>query len=265
MRHRHVDRHRPGGQGQPRGGHQRATGAGHVVDQHDRPATTVDPGRQRDFDVAIAAALLDAPAVIGRRRARPRGFADPLCGLFIRPEQQRLAHVSSHPRADQRRGRQRDGFASGHHLVQRGDAVQVRIDRHHGIKAARQQAADVALADRLAGRERDVLPHVGEIRARQQQALRTQLAGGRRGDQQLDQLLVGLMQAAQQHHARGQRGGQAQLQFAVGEAVSLDQRQRHVQRTRQRCGHLALVVEGQHAAGGSSEAHQELPFGGLRS
>jgi hypothetical protein len=49
----------------------------------------------------------------------------------------------------------------------------------------------------------DVLAHVGQVRRHQREVAHAQGARGAGGQQQFDQLVVGLVQAAQQHGARG--------------------------------------------------------------
>jgi hypothetical protein len=92
----------------------------------------------------------------------------------------------------------------GHGLVQGGHAVQVRVHGDHGVEQAGQEGADDALADRLAGVEGDVLAHIGQVRRHQREVAHAQAARGAGGQQQFDELVVGLVQAAQQHGARGQ-------------------------------------------------------------
>jgi len=84
----------------------------------------------------------------------------------------------------------------------------------------------VALAHGFARVEGNVLAHVGEVRRHQREVAHTQAARGAGGQQQFDELVVGLVQAAQQHGALGQAPcavhGQRELELPIGEAVALD-------------------------------------------
>ena len=98
----------------------------------------------------------------------------------------------------------------------------MRVHGDDRIEQRRQPMAHDALADRLAGRKRRVLAHVGQVRGHQAQMPRTQLTrcGGRQ--QKLGQFVVGVVQAAQHHHARRQVRRQCQPDFAVWKTVALD-------------------------------------------
>ena len=109
------------------------------------------------------------------------------------------------------------------------------------------ERADDGLADHLAGVEGNVLTHVGQVRRHQQQARHAQPARLDRNQQQLDQFVVGTVQAAVQHHLRWQRLAlgqrQAQAQFIIGETVALDAGRAHAQRFGQAQGRLAFIGE----------------------
>jgi hypothetical protein len=139
----------------------------------------------------------------------------------------------------------------------------VRIDGDDGVEGLPQQGAEVTLADDFAGMERDVLAHVGEIRRDQRQLSRAQLARRRRREQQLDELVVGPLQAAQHDDARRQCGRQRELRFAVGEAVARDHVQRPAELARQRVGEAVLVVEGEQH--GQRAAHHDGPVSATNS
>ena len=94
--------------------------------------------------------------------------------------------------------------------------MQVRVDGDHGVEARRQQPAEVTLADHLAGREGHVLAHVGQVRADQRQVRGAQFARAGGGQQQFGELGVRLLQAAQQHDARGSSAGRRSRALAVG-------------------------------------------------
>ena len=117
------------------GNRQRRPGAGHVVDEHDGPAGKAN-GRNVDGDVAVAAAQL-----CGTRRSRSdaRGLRPPATAPTPRPAPRashrgRVAAGSRRraPRPTARRRLRRHGFG------ERGDAVQVRVDRDDRVEAVGQ-------------------------------------------------------------------------------------------------------------------------------
>ena len=145
------------------------------------------------------------------------------------------------PFAQQRRRADDARAPARHDLVERGDAVQVGIDRDQRVDHAGQQRGDVALAHRLAGHEGHVLAHVGQVGAGQRHGARAELARRGHADQQLDQAVVGRVQPAQQQHLGRQCRRQPQLGLAVGKAVALDPGQRYVERARQVARQRRLV------------------------
>lgn len=62
-------------------------------------------------------------------------------------------------------------------------------------------------------------------------------------EQQLEQFFVRPVQAAVEHHSLGQHGGQAQAQFVVGEAVTLDGRRAQTHRPGEAQRLVGFVVE----------------------
>jgi hypothetical protein len=190
--------------------------------------------------------MVQRPILSQCGRALPRRTLHPGCGFLVGPQQQRTGHLTCSPRAQQPGRRKHHGAAARQHFIQRRDAVQVRVDRDHHLEMLRKQAADVTLAHGLARREGDVLPHVGKVGADQHQTPGAQVPRSRRGDHQLHQLFVGLVQATPEHHRALQCRRQAQLQLAVGKAVALDDGQRHAERLGERRRRRALVVEGKH-------------------
>jgi len=142
-----------------------------------------------------------------------------------------------------------------HSLLQRGHPVQVRVHGDEGVEQIGQKSADDALADRLAGVEGHVLPHVGQVGRDQREVPRAQRARGARRQQQFDQLLVGLLQAAPDHHPRRQKVGQAQAQFAIRETMALQHRQRQTHGLGRAEGHHLFIVETQQRRIGAREGH----------
>ncbi len=139
--------------------------------------------------------------------------------------------------------RQRERMRHRNRLGEAGDAVQVGVDGDHAVEQSGEELADDALADHLARVEGLVLAHVGQVRRHQGEMARAATPGAARDQQQLEQLFVGTMQAAEQHHIGRQLGRQAQAQLVVGEAVALDLRHLQSCRTRETRGFLALIVE----------------------
>ncbi|MCY1434694.1 hypothetical protein D9M71_507610 [compost metagenome] len=125
--------------------------------------------------------------------------------------------------------------------------MQVRVDGKHRIEALGEELADHPLADHLAGMEGDVLAHVGQVRRHQQQAAGAETARLAGHQQQLDQLLVGAVEAAVQHQGVGQHLAlsqrQAQAQLVVGKAVAFDARGRQAGRRGQTFGGITFVGE----------------------
>lgn len=125
--------------------------------------------------------------------------------------------------------------------------MQVRVDGDQPIEVLGNKGADDGLADHLAGVEGDVLAHIGQVGRHQQQALHAEGAGLAGHQQQLDQFVVGAVEAAvQQHLARYGLAGaerQAQAQLVIGETVPLDGRGRQAQGLGQAQGRGLFVGE----------------------
>ena len=242
VRHRHVHRGRALRQRAARRRGQRAARAGHVIQQHHGAAGNAGIA-QRHVHVAITMPLLVADRVV--QALRQRGGAHPLARFFVGRQQQCARHLPRDVGAKQQRGGQGHAAAAGHDLVQRGHAVQVRVDRDHGVEGAGQQPPQVALADHLARCEGHVLAHVGQVGADQREVRGAEFARAGGGQQQRQQLLVGLLQAAQEHRAWRQLGRQSQPRLAVRKAVLAHPRQRHAQGSRQRAGQRAFILPGQ--------------------
>ena len=222
---------------------QRPAGRGHVVEQHDRASANLQFGK-RQLHLRVAEAHLAADRMLELAGACRLG--DPLPRLLIRSDQHRARHLHGDEAPELRRRRQRDATPARHHLVQAGDPVQVRVDSHHTVELRRQQRPDVTLADRLARREFHVLPHVGEVGRDQHQMPHAPAPRGRRGDQQLDQAVVGLMlHPAQQDDVARQRLGQHHPRLPVRETMSRDDPHRAAQLPGQPRGQVLFVVEAQ--------------------
>ncbi len=98
------------------------------------------------------------------------------------------------------------------------DPVEMRVDRHQPVEALGDQPPDDPLADCLAGAERDILPHIGEIGRDQHDAARSVGAQRPGGQQQLDQLRVGMIERAIEDR-RLRRGRHPDQALAIGEAA----------------------------------------------
>ena len=240
MRDRDIDRGRAGRPRQPRGLRHRLAGASHVVQDHDRAAAQLDLG-QLDRHRAVAMAHLAADGAVVADALG--GLADPLAGLLVGTQQQGARALARDPVGQRRRTADPDRVRDRNRLAQRRDPVQVRVDRDHGIEQLGQEGADDALADHLARRKRHVLPHIGQIGRDQRQVARAELACAARHQQQLDQLLVGLLQAAQQHDALGQLRRQLELELAVRKAVPQHGNRGQAGFSGQARGHHGLVFE----------------------
>lgn len=175
----------------------------------------------------------------------PRRRSDPLLGLLVRGDEQRAGDLRRDPRPEQRRCTEGHAAPAGDDFIHRAHAVQVRVDRDHALEGLREQGADVALADHFAGREGNVLAHVGEVGAHQRELHRPQFARPGCSKPEFGELGVGLLQAAQQRHPRGQARRQAQPRLAVGEAMALHGLQRPAECGGQALGQRPFVVEGQ--------------------
>ena len=126
------------------------------------------------------------------------------------------------PGAEQRCGRQRDAAAS-RASPRRSEAMRCRcgstvITR---VEQAGQQAADDALADRLAGREGDVLPHVGQVGRRPASAARapSSRAPCGRPAAARTSLSLGCCRPRSSTTRGGSAGGSRSRDLAVGKAV----------------------------------------------
>ncbi len=180
--------------------------------------------RQGDLHLMVAMAQLVAHAMLETMLGG--GRLDPLQRLGIRADQQRIG-MPFGDQSRQRRGRAKgDRIGQRHRLLQGGDAVQVRVDGDQCVELAGQQLADHSLADHLARVEGDVLAHVGQIGRDQDQSLGAQAARFTGHQQQLDQLFVGVVEAAVEHQLLGDRFAfgqrQAQAQLVIGKTVALD-------------------------------------------
>ena len=95
----------------------------------------------------------------------------------------------------------------------------MRVDRDDRVEVVGQQPADDPLADRFAGRELDVLPHVAQVRRDQRNGARAVLPRRRGREQQLDELVVGMVEAATDRDVGGQRDGNRDAALAIRKAV----------------------------------------------
>ncbi len=93
------------------------------------------------------------------------------------------------------------------------------IDGNHIVEQLSEEAADDGLTDRLACGKGGILTHVTQVRGHQGQALRTELACRRGGQQQFDKFVIGAVQAATNDDMRWQLCRQGHLAFAIREMV----------------------------------------------
>ena len=172
----------------------------------------------------VAVAQLVAHAIFETMLGRSR--LDPLPGFGIRADQQRVGMPLGDQARQRRRRAEGDGIGQRHGLLQGRDAVQVRVDGDQAVEMVGQQPADYPLADHLARVEGDVLAHVGQIGRDQDQSLGAQASRFAGHQQQLDQLFVGVVEAAVEHQLLGDRFAfgqrQAQAQLVIGKTVALD-------------------------------------------
>ena len=244
MGHRHIDRGGARLQQQARGLRQGMASAGHIVEQHHGPALHVQR-RQCDGDAAVAMALFGAHGML--QPVALCGLGHPLGRFAIRAHQQRARALLHDPVGQQRCTADHHGLGCGYSLGQRGNAVQVRIDGDHSVKQAGQERADDALAHGFAGMESDVLAHVSQVRRHQREVAHAQGTRGAGGQQQFNQLVVGLVEAAQQHGAHGQLARpvhrQSQFELAIRKAMALHGPQGQAAGGGQALGSRAFVVE----------------------
>ncbi len=150
------------------------------------------------------------------------GLPHPLLRLRVWAHQQGLIALPGDEATDQWRGTEADGPLCRYGRAQVGDPVQVGIHGDQCIAELGEKAADNGLADRLSGHEFLVLAHIAEIGRDQDDLTRTQMPGRFRRQQQLDQFLVGAIEAAEQDDAFRDCLGQAQQALLVGKGMDLD-------------------------------------------
>ena len=213
-----------------------------------------------DGDAAVAVSLLGAHGVL--QDVARGGLGHPLGGFAVGAHQKRAGALLHDPVGQQRRAAQGHGARGGHGIAKRGDPVQVRVHGDHGVEQAGEKGADDSLAHGLARVEGDVLAHIGQVGRHQRELAHAQAARTARGEQQLDEFFIGLVQAAQQHGACGQlaRGvhGQGELELAIWEAVARDLQRRKAAGGGQAGGGGAFAVEVQQAGrGGVGRGHAQ--------
>ena len=127
----------------------------------------------------------------------PRRGLDPLRRLGVRPHQQRALAARDRDVGEQAGPRQRDRMRDGNRLGEAGDAVQVGVDGDHAVEQPGEEFADDALAHHLARMKGLVLAHVSQVGRHQGEVTRAAAPGAARHQQQLEQLLIGPVQAAE--------------------------------------------------------------------
>ena len=184
---------------------QRAAAGDEIIDQHHRPSRDLCGIFECHGHIAVAAPLLAADDKGQARKAR--NPADPLVRFRVRPGQHRRGLMIDRSR-QQRCGGDRDGRNIGDDFAKATHPVEMRIVGQHPVERARQQASDHPLAHRLAGAERHVLPHIGQIGRDQNHLTRAAIAQCRRSEQHFDQLGIGIIKRAVE---QGDRPGPGDL------------------------------------------------------
>jgi hypothetical protein len=106
-----------------------------------------------------------------------------------------------------RHGGQIVGLDSREHGADIGRAVQVGVDGDDAVDRSRKKLTDGTLADGFTVMKHRILAHVAEIRRQQHQAFGSVASQRFRGEEQRDQLVVGLVQRHIDDRRRGSRAG----------------------------------------------------------
>jgi len=180
--------------------------------------------------------------VTGTGGSRTRTARSPRRSLWATAQSVPAAPAAAAAHAAGRR-RQRHAVGVGQHVGEACHAVQVGIHCDDAIEERREEGADVPLAHGFARHERAVLPHVGQVGRDQGDLLRPEGARGLRSEQQLHELLVGVIERTQDGHAARKAWRQRDPQLVVGEPVAAHERCLRASRARQPPGEAALVIE----------------------
>ena len=180
MRDDRVDRADPAPAERARGRGDRGAAARDVVDDH--RAGRGAEWRHADGDAAVAVTPLAADdpgrAGGGGDRTHPR------CRFGIGSDHAGVARPAEPGRHGGSRGER--PAAGGDHVREPPHAMQMGLDREHGIERVGEPTADDALRERLARAEHAVLPHVGQVRCDQRHPACAGASQGVGGEQRLD-------------------------------------------------------------------------------
>ena len=97
--------------------------------------------------------------------------------------------------------------------------MQMGIDGNHGIKQFGQPPTYDLLTDDLTRMKSDILPHIAEVRRHQRQTTSATSPQRPTNHQQLDELVIGPVQAPIEHYMGCHPIRQRQLAFAIGEMM----------------------------------------------
>ncbi len=162
--------------------------------------------------------------LVATAKLSPAGCAIALThclALLIRRNERWLVRQRGKPLRHDRGRADRDCLLDRDSIIEPRRAMKVRIDGKQPVKVSRQKAANDSLTDRLACVECPVLPHVAEVGCNERQAIGPELASGRSRQLELDQLAVGLIQAATEDHILWQRARQANQAFTIRKLMDL--------------------------------------------
>ena len=93
--------------------------------------------------------------------------------------------------------------------------MQMRIDCDHAIEIPGESTPDDALAYRLPCMERRILAHIAKIGCNESQSLRAELQRRCRGELELDELVIRIIEASAKNDVVGQIRRQSNETFAI--------------------------------------------------
>ncbi len=233
-----IDRGCAGAPSRVSGANKCFAAGGDVVDQYDRPALHDCGGQLGDDDLTVPGSGLRQADGVAIETARPplrpgRRFRIRSNDQWPRLVPGKSAGERFDRREVARRRAERPGEVVG--------SVQVRLHRDHAVEPGADQRADDVAAQGLARLEDRVLPQVAEIGRHQDQPPRAGASPGVGGQQEVDELLVGMIERAVDHGDVGGGRGDARHRLAVRKAVRRHRPQRRAQGGRQPAGLRHLI------------------------